>query len=68
MGVKKSVFGNTPASLNMLIGAFDLNGTPQWFTNRQLSFIFIGGELGTTKSLALYNAFQALMTYYGTQV
>jgi uncharacterized repeat protein (TIGR02059 family) len=44
------------------------SGTPALFTTRQLSMAYFGGELGATKQLAFYNAFQTLMTYYGTQV
>lgn len=43
-------------------------GLHTWHTSRQISFVFLGGTLGATKQLALYNAFQALMTHYGTQV
>ena len=37
-------------------------------SDAQLSLFAIGGSLGEAKTLILYNAFQALMTYYGTQV
>ena len=42
--------------------------TPVNFSNRENSILGIGGSLGAAKQLILYNAFQALMTYYGTQV
>ena len=43
-------------------------GSRTYFTDRQISFFWAGASLGATKQLALYNAFQALMTYYGTEV
>jgi hypothetical protein len=47
----------------------NINGTtPSNFTLRQQSLLFAGAALTKAESDAFYNAFQELMTYYGTQV
>jgi hypothetical protein len=59
-----------PGSGNIFFGAYNMDGlgTPAGFSTRQYSMGVIGGNLDAPKQLILYNAFQALMTYYGTQV
>jgi len=44
------------------------NNFPNFYSKRQYSMAFIGAEINETKQLEFYNAFQTLMTYYGTQV
>jgi hypothetical protein len=46
----------------------DSSGSPSLLYPGEVSLISFGASLGATKQLALYNAFQALMTHYGTQV
>lgn len=43
-------------------------GGPFSYTARQQSILSLSAALGATKQLSKYNAFQALMTHYGTQV
>jgi uncharacterized repeat protein (TIGR02059 family) len=64
---------NSKASTGLPIDDFFVTsvssgGTPVLPSPAQISLVFLGGSLGATKQLALYNAFQTLMTYYGTQV
>jgi hypothetical protein len=55
-------------NLDLSILGYNLSGTTQGITNAQVSMAFMGASLGSAKQLAFYNAFQALMTHYGTQV
>jgi hypothetical protein len=43
-------------------------GTPISFSTRQQSLLSLGGSLTVAQHLSKRNAFQTLMTYYGTQV
>ncbi|MBW1801470.1 MAG: hypothetical protein JRJ85_12175 [Deltaproteobacteria bacterium] len=55
-------------NLDLYILCINSNGSPLYICNKQISMVYFGGKLGSTKQLILYNAFQTLMTYYGTQV
>jgi hypothetical protein len=64
---KSNTSGGLP-DINVFGLCYNFNGTPSTYTTSQLSLHGAGTALGATKQLALYNAFQTLMTYYGTQV
>ncbi len=70
-GVAKDNY-NTVSSgiptLDLFALAYNQNGSPTKFTERTMSMCGAGASLGAAKQLILYNAFQTLMTYYGTQV
>jgi len=59
-----STFGNR----NIIIGAWDNNGTISNYTNKQCSFVSIGISLSDTDVNNLYSRVQTLMTYFGINV
>lgn len=59
-----STFGNR----NIIVGAWDDNGTISNYTNKQCSFVSIGISLSDTDVNNLYTRVQTLMTYFGINV
>lgn len=55
---------------NFYLGATNNNGTPDYYSNHQLAFAFLGGNaaLTNTDSINLYTAVQAYQTTLGRQV
>jgi uncharacterized repeat protein (TIGR02059 family) len=69
-GVQKDTTAATAATLSTLdfyCLALNTNGSANNFTNNQVSLFFAGSNL-SAKASEIYNAFQTLMTYYGTNV
>ena len=59
---------NNFANVSLYIGAVNNNGTPTFYSNKQLAFATIGSGFSSTEALALYNSIQAMQTTLSRQV
>ena len=58
----------TQPDVNVYIGAYNNNGTPNLYTNHNLAFVSLGSGLTATEVANYYTAVQAFQTTLGRQV